>query len=400
MRLLRFLAIFGAALGVVVVVLAFAEFSSPELGRALLERAGAATGMRLEADEFRLSLLRGLSLRAVRAKGTYPGGRYELTLDRIVFQHRLLPLLSGRLAVDRIRFEKPRAALVETGAAAPAGTGATALGAAAATSLALHVDQVAIEDGTIEVRVRGRAPLTVRGLDVSLRDLALAAGGGGVLGRLSGRGDFRADEIALPVTRVREAAGALRLAAGRLDADEVRFRTDEGRFQTRWSADLTRLPFSYTIAVEGRPLDVNAVLGAKGKGGLRAGAPHPGRARCGPRAAGPVRKGRAEPGGGHAALHALDRRRRARTGPDPPVRRPLQGEHDPVPDRARPDPRRSRPARQRRAEPGGVGLEQPGRAARAGRGRPHPAPRRSPSPRCRPPPSTPSPTSRAGCASP
>jgi hypothetical protein len=106
---------------------------------------------------------------------------------------------------------------------------------------------------------------------VSLRDLALAPGGGSALGRLSGRGDFQADEIVSPVTLARDAAGTLRLAAGRLDADELRFRTDEGRFRTRWSADLARLPFSYTLAVEGRPLDVNAVLGAKGKGGFGAG---------------------------------------------------------------------------------------------------------------------------------
>ena len=124
-----------------------------------------------------------------------------------------------------------------------------------------------IHDGRVEMRARGRAPITVTGLDLRLRDLALGAGSGSALGGLSGRGDFRAEEIALPVTRAREATGTFRLAAGHLDVDGLRFRTDEGSFQTRLSADLTRLPFSYTLAVEGRPLDINAMAGATGKGG-------------------------------------------------------------------------------------------------------------------------------------
>jgi uncharacterized protein involved in outer membrane biogenesis len=267
-RLVRLLVLLGAALGLGVAVLAFAEFSSPELGRALLERAGAATGAGLEAAEFRLSVLRGLSLGRVRAAGTYPGGRYELTLDRLVFQHRLLPLLAGRLTVDRVRLEQPRAVLIEAADASASAARPPASGtAAAAVPIALHVVEAVIEDGKLELRARGRTPVTIGGLDLRLRDLSLGAGGGSALERLSGSGDFRAEEIALPRTRVREAGGTLRLSAGRLDADGLRFRTDEGRFQARWSADLTRLPFSYTLAVEGRPLDVNAMAGATGKGG-------------------------------------------------------------------------------------------------------------------------------------
>ena len=266
-RLFRLLALGAAMLALGVALLAFAEFSSPELGRALLDRAGAATGVRLEAAEFHLSVLRGLSLGRVRAVGTYPGGRYDLTVDKIVFQHRLLPLLAGRLIVDRIRIERPRAVLIEAERATPAPASAAAGMAAVAVPIALHVVEAVIDNGTVELQARGRAPITVRGLDVRLRDLALGAGDGSALGKLSASGDFKAQEITLPVTRARAAEGTLRLAAGHLDVDGLRFRTDEGRFQTRLSADLTRLPFSYTLAVEGRPLDINALAGATGKGG-------------------------------------------------------------------------------------------------------------------------------------
>jgi AsmA-like protein len=266
-RILRPLLIGAGALALGVAILAFAEFSSPELGRALLDRAGAATGVRLEAAEFHLSVLRGLSLGRVRAMGTYPGGRYDLTVDKIVFQHRLLPLLAGRLTVDRIRIERPRAVLIEAERATPAKGAAAAGMAAVAVPIALHVVEAVIDHGRVELQARGRAPITVSGLDVHLRDLALGAGEGSALARLSASGDFKAQEIALPVTRARGAEGTLRLAAGHLDVEGLRFRTDEGRFQTRLSADLNRLPFSYTLAVEGRPLDINALAGATGKGG-------------------------------------------------------------------------------------------------------------------------------------
>jgi hypothetical protein len=266
-RFVRLLVVGTGTLALGMAILALAEFSSPELGRALLDRAGAATGVRLEAAEFHLSILRGLSLGRVRAVGTYPGGRYDLTVDKIVFQHRLLPLLAGRLTVDRIRIERPRAVLIEAERATPAPGAAAAGMAAVAVPIALHVVEAVIDNGRVELQARGRAPITVSGLDVRLRDLALGAGDGNALGRLSASGDFKAEEIALPVTRAREAEGSLRLAAGHLDVDGLRFRTDEGRFQTRLSADLNRLPFSYTLAVEGRPLDINALAGATGKGG-------------------------------------------------------------------------------------------------------------------------------------
>jgi hypothetical protein len=139
--------------------------------------------------------------------------------------------------------------------------------AVAAVPLALDVVETVIENGTVELRAQGRAPVTVSGLDLRLRDLALGPGAGSALARLSGRGDFRAAEIVLPVTRARAAEGTLRLSAGHLDVEGLRFRTDEGRFQTHLSADLTRLPISYTLAVEGQPLDINAMAGAAGKGG-------------------------------------------------------------------------------------------------------------------------------------
>src|SRR5258705_6392367 len=147
--LVRLLVVGAGALALGIAILSFAEFSSPQLGRALLDRASASTGVRLEADDFRLSILRGLSLGHVRAGGRYPGGSYDLTLDRIVFQHRLLPLLSGRLAVDRIRLERPHAVMIEAEGASPAAGGAAAGAAAVAPPLAPNVGEAVIHDGRV-----------------------------------------------------------------------------------------------------------------------------------------------------------------------------------------------------------------------------------------------------------
>jgi hypothetical protein len=260
------LLLLAGAIAAVVLGLALGEFSSPTLGRALLARASVATGVRLQASRFRLSLLRGLSLDEVHASGTYPGGRYELTLDRVVFEHRLLALLTGRLVVDRVRLDRPRAVLTETGETSrlPAAPGLIAV---ASVPIALQVVETVVANGEIEMRSRGRAPIVVHGLGLRLRDLAVGPGGGSALARLSGGGDFSAAEVALPVTRARDVAGTLRLSAGRLEASGVRFVTDEGRFQTRWAADLGRLPFTYALSVEGRPVDINAIAGLSGTSG-------------------------------------------------------------------------------------------------------------------------------------
>jgi hypothetical protein len=215
----------------------------------------------------RLLVLLGAALAVGVAVLVLAEFRFELSLDRLVFQHRLLPLLAGRLTVDRVRLEQPRAVLVETARAAPTVRAPATVAPTVALPIALHVVEAVIDDGRVEVRARGGAPIAVSGLGLRLRDLSLGPGGGNALERLSGNGDFRAEEIALPVTRAREVEGALRLTGGRLDAERLRFRTDEGHFQARWSADLKQLPLSYTLAVDGRPIDVNAMAGAVGKGG-------------------------------------------------------------------------------------------------------------------------------------
>ena len=51
----------------------FVEFDSPTLGRAVLERASAATGFEMQAAKFSLSLWRGVVVHDLEVKGAEIG---------------------------------------------------------------------------------------------------------------------------------------------------------------------------------------------------------------------------------------------------------------------------------------------------------------------------------------
>ena len=105
-----------AGLVLIVALVAFLlihEFDSPQLGQTLLAQVGAATGIEMKAKTFRLSLLRGLVLEGVDASSENEDRRLHLVLDRLVFEHRLLPLLSGTIAIDTVLLEHPKIDVVE-----------------------------------------------------------------------------------------------------------------------------------------------------------------------------------------------------------------------------------------------------------------------------------------------
>jgi hypothetical protein len=241
------------------------EFDSPALGQAALRRIGAATGARVSAGSFRLRLLRGLALRDVDASSEFPGGRWELALEALVLDHRVWPLLRGRLEVERLRFHRPRLKLTQRGArdaARDPRRAAAAVAAAPATALALRVDEARIEDGTLEVVTPGEPTLTVSGLDVRVRELD-RAGSGASFTAVSAVGDARARTLRFARSTASDLTGEFRLAGGVFTAERIRFQTAEGRFEAGLSARLDRLPLTYTLDLRGDPLDLNAMAGLR-----------------------------------------------------------------------------------------------------------------------------------------
>jgi hypothetical protein len=258
----------GLALaGVGLCILLFVELDSPLLGRALLDRASAAAGARLTARGFRLRLASGLALEGVEGGAVFEGGQAELALERLVFRHRLGPLLRGALSVDEVALVRPRIVLIEgpgpprapvrsRGVVAAAPAAPAALG-----RLGLHVEVITMEDARIELRAAGTAPLVVEDLDLRLRDVQRPARSGPALVALQATGEVAAASAMSGGVRAHDLRGELRLSDGQLLADPVRFVTDEGTFRGRLSVDLHRLPMTYALALDGDPLDLAKATG-------------------------------------------------------------------------------------------------------------------------------------------
>ena len=112
------LLVFAAAIVFVALAVVFmVDFESPELGKAVLEKATETTGAKLSVERFRLNLIRGLELEGVEATSSLPGTIVDTRIDKLILRHRWLPLLSGRVAVDQLLIRRPELVLVERGAA-------------------------------------------------------------------------------------------------------------------------------------------------------------------------------------------------------------------------------------------------------------------------------------------
>ena len=279
----------AALLVVALAVLLLVDFDSPSLGKAVLEQVSAQTGLKIEADGFRLNLVRGLRMEGVRVASVSPSGKLTLQAKGFLAEHRLLPLLRGRVKIDRIVIYEPRIELVtppkkaltrtalpkpvwKEKPAAPAANPEAAASSAsqAANGPALAVDSIRLQNGTLATRTEGApAPdVEIRGLDVDLRDLALADAPTAIQGLRAG-GDLHTGEILLGGVKATEGSGRLRLADGHFILENFALKLPQGRFLLgQFDADLNRDPFAYRLNLGVDPLDTNAVLAAGSGGGF------------------------------------------------------------------------------------------------------------------------------------
>lgn len=272
-----------ALLGGLAAVVLLAEFDSPRLGRAVLGEVGARTGLRIEADGFRLNLWRGLRLDGVRLATDGPSGLLTVDAAGFLCEHRLPALLRGRVEIERIVVYAPRIELVTPPEDAPAAVAEPApapvpasLPAPAPVAMApaagpvLSVDRILVHGGTLAARVEGAAApeVEIRGMEVELWNLAVDDAPTALAG-LRAWGDLRTGEILLGGLRATEGRGQVRLADGHLRLEEFGMMLPQGRFLLgELDADLTRDPLAYRLALRVDPLDANAVLAAGPGGGF------------------------------------------------------------------------------------------------------------------------------------
>jgi uncharacterized protein involved in outer membrane biogenesis len=277
---LKKILVIAAILLAVLVFLVARDWDSPELGQALLDKVGEATGVRMKAEGFRLNLLKGLVLEKVEGSSVGDGRKMDFTLDRLVFEHRLGPLLHGTVAIDRIVFERPQFDLTPSGASGSKGTSGSKEAPApektegegegepgagqAGGGLALDVRQISVRDASMVVRnEKGEEKTRVRNLDLEMSNVTFDPNRKS-LASLSAEGELSIEEMDLDQLKVRGTSGRFQLKDARFVIPELSFSLPDGKFVADTTIDFNPVPFTYKLSAKGEPIDLNGMVGAKG----------------------------------------------------------------------------------------------------------------------------------------
>lgn len=209
------------------------------------------------------------------------GANLTARADRLLLEHRLLPLLGGRVAVDQIILERPVVELVSSEEESVAPTSGGELGDEGGEApaeeegpaLALAIDRFAIVDGTLTLRSvepgAEEETTEIRGLDLELSDIAVDPEAASLLQGLTAAGEIAADEVVAGTVRAEKVRGDVRLAGGHLVIEDLDLPTAQRPLRVReLDADLNVDPYTYSLAVAGEPLDTNLILGASEDGGF------------------------------------------------------------------------------------------------------------------------------------
>ena len=232
---MRKLLIVGCGL-VVVAVLALAgvgaylvsRLDTNKLKKSLVEQAKATLGTDVRVREMNMSLLSGVTLRGISVANPAPFPGELMTAEAFVLRYRLLPLLAGRVEVERLALEKPAlfVAMDAKGGfnyerlAKASGKGTAAAGGAApvgAAPLSIVMRSLAVESGSIQMTDYAKARLmSVEGIDFkSAFELAagVAQGAGQVTIGKAGFGD---------VLFVRDVRAPMSLSKDRISLSPIR----------------------------------------------------------------------------------------------------------------------------------------------------------------------------------
>ncbi len=275
------LAVVAASLAALLAIALFVEFDAPRLGQRILDSAGESAGIEVQAEGFRFTLRRGIVLENVIATTQFPGGTVVTTLDRVVLEHRLVPLLLGEVVVDRLLLENPVIEVIND--EAPAASSPTAARTAVplphlrrvslaqdeasekTAGRAIAVHSASIVDGTLLLSTAGREPTTrVHDLDVELNDIVIDPRASSVAVGLSARGHIDVGEVHV-AQRIATGDRALLTADGGLfTVTGLALTIDEGRLDlNELVVDLNPDPYTYRTSLSGNDIDLNSLLGVE-----------------------------------------------------------------------------------------------------------------------------------------
>ena len=106
----KFLKIVGGLLAVLllaIIILFFTDFNAPWLSKWLVETLSRQAGVEMSVDSASINFLRGIKLTGVDATKERRKSTTTASMDLLLLEHRLWPLLWGDIVVHRIELDKP-----------------------------------------------------------------------------------------------------------------------------------------------------------------------------------------------------------------------------------------------------------------------------------------------------
>jgi hypothetical protein len=276
----------GALVLVLVAAYSLRSLDRPEARQALLERAGAALGAPITARSSEMSLFSGLRLQGVSVGNPPPFKGELLTADAFVLRYRLLPLLRGRLEVQRLSLDRPSLRILSSSAggsnlerllARPPGAG-RAQPRSGALKVALILSQLSVKDGAIHAADPQGATL------IDVEGAHLTSGFELSEGRLEGSGKAKVARARLANgLGVSDLEATLQTSGRELRLSPIHGKLAGGDLEGEVTLSLTDRPYTARIEVKGAAVetflaeinsvrsfsgDLEAKAGLEGTGGL------------------------------------------------------------------------------------------------------------------------------------
>jgi hypothetical protein len=295
MRKLRIgIVVVASLLALLLLIAVFVDFNAPGLGQRILDQAGADAGIELAAEGFVFNVFGGIRLEGVEARTEIPSGTVTTTVDTVVLEHRLVPLLLGEIVVDRLVMESPVIVVSTTDAASitasrPSPRFESEMSAARgqfgwravpvamrmqaenatddaqrANGRPVTVHAASITDGTLLLHAAGdTTPSTrVAGLEVEINELVVDPDAGPIAIGLSATGYLEIGEVTFADRRATGNRAVLAAEAGVYTIERLTLTSPEGHVSLdSLVVDLRQDPYTYRTTLSGDDLDFNELLG-------------------------------------------------------------------------------------------------------------------------------------------
>lgn len=264
--------------GLVVYVLISLDPS--ELGQKVLVIVSENTGVELTAESFELRPFQGVDLENGRVSGELDSGSVSGTVDRVILDYKLLPILQGDVAVEQIVVEGADLEVISRTASGTARAAAAetipTTGAVTETELpeseedsgfitAVSVVEIRVVDGNLKVTTADPDPgsAQIQGLDIELGDLSVDTVAATPIQGFSATGSIRVDAIILNDMVIQGGRGTIVVDRGRMRVSNLGVETAYASLEvTEMAADVTRDPVPYRLQAGGS-YDLNSLVEAE-----------------------------------------------------------------------------------------------------------------------------------------